>query len=843
MPIQTSNFTSEKPSNSETTDLASSPTTQSDAPPSQTPATTQKTEAEEAADRLYEERIEEEYAKREGVANRGPYFLPHAYSQQPIKINTITADPFPNFYLFKLVITLGLYITAMASRKLTGDPISYNRLENTNPSDVNTSPSANLGKSQPNTASRSIVRRRRPESKSSPGTAMSLVGLKNIFFRQTLTPVPANSHRENNSDRYNGPVDWSNVSRQPLLDSSSQSHMNASFDDGSITDLESQSVDSKIEKVVQRKGFRIDARVISDATIGLSDGLTVPFALTAGLSALGNTRVVIYGGFAELIAGAISMGLGGYLGAKSEAASYLATKDETEQLIATNPQTVMADIAEIFEPYNLPKRIIDDLTTHLAQSPRLGDFVMQFQHCAEEPASSRAVTSAITIALGYFLGGLLPLIPYFFVGRNQVYEGLYISIGVMVLALFLFGYVKTAVVVGWEGGRNIRAACFGGVQMVIVGSAAAGAAMGLPCVGINDSNVLRPCGFHNYNKMSSSSGTPESWISSFCSLLGHEYFAEVSEDFIEDDFNLTGLQTQVAMYKEALEMILDVEPEEDEDEEEEEEEEEEGDESIEGEDHIGSRRAAAERRHHRMASDLSIIESSAEMLYGLIHQRFICSRAGIQQMSEKYELAHFGVCPRTYCDQVKTLPVGLSDVPGEDTVKLFCPSCLDVYVPPNSRFQTVDGAFFGRTFGALFLLTFPDYDISKKATEVLTGQARSVPASHSADGEEKEKVNGMNIQNLAPGLGRDKVYEPKIYGFRVSERAKSGPRMGWLRKRPSNIHDLDEARKYAALHADDSDEDATVNGAATRPRQRGPNRRPHTNGSPMSIEADGDGYA
>lgn len=88
----------------------------------------------------------------------------------------------------------------------------------------------------------------------------------------------------------------------------------------SDTDVESQeSMGSKAEKANSKKGFRMDARVISDATIGLSDGLTVPFALTAGLSALGNTNVVIYGGFAELIAGAISMGLGGYLGAKSEA--------------------------------------------------------------------------------------------------------------------------------------------------------------------------------------------------------------------------------------------------------------------------------------------------------------------------------------------------------------------------------------------------------------------------------------------------------------------------------------------------------------------------------------------
>ncbi len=139
----------------------------------------------------------------------------------------------------------------------------------------------------------------------------------------------------------------------------------------------------------------------------------------------------------------------------------------------------MNDIADIFEKYRFPKHTLEDLIRHLADSPYLTDFVMKFQHCLEEPAASRAFTSAVTIALGYFLGGLLPLIPYFFVGHNQVYEGLYISIGVMVIALFIFGYVKTCVVVGWEGGRNIREGCFGGVQMVVVGSAAAGAAMGL----------------------------------------------------------------------------------------------------------------------------------------------------------------------------------------------------------------------------------------------------------------------------------------------------------------------------------------------------------------------------
>jgi hypothetical protein len=160
--------------------------------------------------------------------------------------------------------------------------------------------------------------------KSSLLRTMSLVGLKNLFFRQTITPLPVRTKSQ--ASRY----DWSNGSNQPLLPaedratgrlpkvaSTEERQINPNGSDDE--DLESQSPNSKAEKALQKKCFRVDARVISDATIGLSDGLTVPFALTAGLSALGNTRVVIYGGFAELIAGAISMGLGGYLGAKSEA--------------------------------------------------------------------------------------------------------------------------------------------------------------------------------------------------------------------------------------------------------------------------------------------------------------------------------------------------------------------------------------------------------------------------------------------------------------------------------------------------------------------------------------------
>ncbi|ORY80530.1 casein kinase II, regulatory subunit [Protomyces lactucae-debilis] len=200
-----------------------------------------------------------------------------------------------------------------------------------------------------------------------------------------------------------------------------------------------------------------------------------------------------------------------------------------------------------------------------------------------------------------------------------------------------------------------------------------------------------------------------SWIAWYCSLPGHDYFCEVAEDYIEDDFNMTGLSSLVPMYKEALEFVLDLEPDDDEFE-----------------------LDAAERR---------IVEASAELLYGLVHQRFITSRAGLALMAEKYEAGHFGVCPRLLCHEAAVLPVGLSDVVEEDPVKLFCPNCLDAYNPPNSRYNAIDGAYFGTTFPHLFFMTFPE---------------------------------------LLP-FATGSIYDPCIFGFKVSERSKTGPRMRWLR--------------------------------------------------------------
>ncbi|KAH9825617.1 calcium transporter [Teratosphaeria destructans] len=219
---------------------------------------------------------------------------------------------------------------------------------------------------------------------------------------------------------------------------------------------------------------RINPRIISDATIGLSDGLTVPFALTAGLSALGQTKVVIYGGFAELVAGGISMGLGGYLGAKSEAESYQAALIETRAIVADDQDEAVGLIRSAFREYDFSEGTISDMTATLLASPtQLVDFLMKFHHRLAEAdfAPSRAYISGLTIALGYVCGGLIALLPYLFFSSIQ--EGFYGSIVVMALALFVFGWIETSLV-----GENDRWICLkNGVQMMILGGIAAGAAI------------------------------------------------------------------------------------------------------------------------------------------------------------------------------------------------------------------------------------------------------------------------------------------------------------------------------------------------------------------------------
>ena len=163
-----------------------------------------------------------------------------------------------------------------------------------------------------------------------------------------------------------------------------------------------------------------------------------------------------------------------------------------------------------------------------------------------------------------------------------------------------------------------------------------------------------------------------SWISWFCSLKGNEFFAEVDEDYIQDDFNLTGLSSMVPNYDYALDMILDAETDD------------------------------------LTEEQTEIVESAAEMLYGLIHARYILTSRGLAQMVEKLNNVEFGRCPRVYCQGQPVLPVGQSDIPRTNTVKLFCGKCQDIYYPKLSRHANIDGAYFGTTFPHLLYQSYPE---------------------------------------------------------------------------------------------------------------------------------------
>lgn len=159
--------------------------------------------------------------------------------------------------------------------------------------------------------------------------------------------------------------------------------------------------------------------------------------------------------------------------------SYKATLNDTKHLVNTSSADAATSIRDVFEPYDLPTHLTDDLTFHLAKSPNIVQFLMHFQHAQPEQAASRAITCAFTIAVGYFLGGFLPLLPYFFVGQEEVMQALWWSLGVMAVSLFAFGYGKTCFVCGWKGSQNVWEGTKGGLQMTIVGGIAAGSAMGL----------------------------------------------------------------------------------------------------------------------------------------------------------------------------------------------------------------------------------------------------------------------------------------------------------------------------------------------------------------------------
>lgn len=210
---------------------------------------------------------------------------------------------------------------------------------------------------------------------------------------------------------------------------------------------------------------------VRDIVIGMSDGLTVPFALAAGLSgAVDSTGLIITAGLAEVAAGAIAMGLGGYLAARTDAEHFAGERTREEHETQELPETEAAEVAQIFRGYGLPEETVTAVVGAIrANHKRWVDFMIKFELGLIEPDPSRARNSALTIALSYVVGGLVPLAPYFLL--RSVQAALIGSVIVTVLALFVFGFIKGR----FTTNRPVRSAW----QTVLVGGVAAAAAFAI----------------------------------------------------------------------------------------------------------------------------------------------------------------------------------------------------------------------------------------------------------------------------------------------------------------------------------------------------------------------------
>jgi len=212
---------------------------------------------------------------------------------------------------------------------------------------------------------------------------------------------------------------------------------------------------------------------VRDIVIGMSDGLTVPFALAAGLTgAIDHVAIIVTAGLAEIAAGSIAMGLGGYLAAKSDAEHYAKEREREKREVKEIPEEEMREVAEVFHSYGLTKKESEPIVEALAKHPQKWvDFMMRFELGLEKPDPKRALVSAFTIAISYVAGGLIPLAPYIvadFVKQMSVATALLLSIALTLIALLVFGFIKGR----YTGTRPLRSA----LQTALIGSVAAGAA-------------------------------------------------------------------------------------------------------------------------------------------------------------------------------------------------------------------------------------------------------------------------------------------------------------------------------------------------------------------------------
>lgn len=190
---------------------------------------------------------------------------------------------------------------------------------------------------------------------------------------------------------------------------------------------------------------------VRDVVIGMSDGLTVPFALAAGLSgAVASAHIVVTAGLAEVAAGSIAMGLGGYLAARSDAEHYASELRREEAEIRDVPDVEAKEVADILVTYGVSEGDAASVVASMRKTPdKWRDFMMRFELGLEAPDPRRAPRSALTIAGSYAVGGLIPLGPYML--SPTVSEALIVSVSVTLVALFVFGYVKGR----FTGGKSV----------------------------------------------------------------------------------------------------------------------------------------------------------------------------------------------------------------------------------------------------------------------------------------------------------------------------------------------------------------------------------------------------
>ncbi len=213
------------------------------------------------------------------------------------------------------------------------------------------------------------------------------------------------------------------------------------------------------------------SELLKDIVIGMSDGLTVPFALAAGLSgAVSNTNLIVIAGIAEIAAGSIAMGLGGYLAGKTEQDHYNSELRNEYDEIETKTEVEKEEVRIFFREWGFSKNLQDQAVEEICKDKdRWVDFMMKHELGLDKPDPKRATKSAFNIGVSYIVGGLIPLSPYFFIANT--YDALKISVIVTLICLFVFGYFKSKLT-----GIN---PFIGGLKVMLIGAAAAAAAFGI----------------------------------------------------------------------------------------------------------------------------------------------------------------------------------------------------------------------------------------------------------------------------------------------------------------------------------------------------------------------------